>query len=432
MTTIHLVIVGASATETATGQTPEPSDIVIAYELAQTRDVTLHVHLIDPDYSQALLAKPRSAFQEDARRLAGYDKKVVDVFPGRYDQWLKLKQKENALFQPTDRVIYYIQPSKRPERKTRVVPRNNIYELMDTVEEQNVDNRWYVLAPAYLEAKQLSVEAVVTTWLDREMPVAGTEAKTSALLRGVFNFYNGDELKGAYPVVDLVAMKYYTMAACALLQHYIAAGYHSPDQMKAYSNTTRGGVPSWIFNVEVPPIKGFISYYGLFPEVADMEPSIEIRESSDYRRILTSHIARAMGNFVINNKLLGSDQIAGLGGWYSQRVWAAVEDAIYAWDVRQFAREESLQLVAGAIPLQKRREPEAAAEAAPTGPLAPIAIVGAGGGGIPFPKEPMAAPFELASLPALPLPEDAPAGGLLPLPGGSSGLAELPPLPVLY
>ncbi len=349
ITTLHLIVLGTAVSSTPGAErkslTPASSDIKRATDLAAANNINLQVHLIDPNYAPALRARTHDP---DAKVIAAFGPNV-EVYPGHYDVWLKEQVKAGTAPSETDDVVFIT-----------ATPMSS-YSIMDWVESWTLDHRWYVpgpmvAVPSGTDAQAMSITMFLSFWLPtRPQP---------------YDFYAGSEIKGPQTTADLETIRLYAVRAANLLQHWLALGYDNPELKSSYTTP-----PSWMLNVEVAPIKGFIGYYGLIPPrsgtVDDRDPAMELRESGDYRRRLTFIIAATMANFAVKNRLITVEQAGISGGWRKTATWKLVQAAALAWDLTSLADTAAPSLLPGALKLASLKPPPAPVLSVgiPLGPL---------------------------------------------------------------
>lgn len=355
MSVLHIIVISSVAAKTtgpaAKLHRDDAKDIKVATALATEQKINLQIHLIDPQFAQ--IAKTLT----DLKLSLGLN---VEIFPGRYDEWITFHQTTDPPSLPTkaDDVIY-------------LAPAANSFEVMDMAEPNFSENRWYLPIPS----ECLDFTGIVTAWMQRNElqqvaePGFGLQAglqaqKGSDLYYALRlpDLYGGTSLTGKYDQHNLEAMYKYALLTCHVLQYYLAAGYNYPEA--ALNPITE--LPSWMFNVEAPPIKGFIVYYGLYPQVADRDPGIDIRESGDYRRTLTSTMATGLANFAVNNGLVATDQIT--KGWLNRDTWDLIMEVLTKWDPTSFSASGNFTRYTG-----KLTPPPRPAEVK-SGPLAPMKV----------------------------------------------------------
>lgn len=342
--------VDAKTSNDSLGTTPQTDDVKAAVDFANANKIALRVYLVDPQYYHALekirtlTAPPRpmgampvasilkpttyslhAAYQADMKRIQTYPANSVMVIAKHASQW-------KPGFTEGDSVIY-IYGGDNPRM-------NSAYRIMDYVEDLGIDKRWYI--PLGSDGKTVkcavTVLGLVTEWFARTG--ANGDMKSGMLPPASFNFYGGEELKGVHPSGDLDDVKTMTKTGCDALSQYLTLGMHSSGSGAdaGAAGTSNFQPDNWIFNVESPPIKGFILYYGLIPDVADIDPQLAMNYNADYRRLVVNTIARGLANLVINNKLLTVAQVAQSGGWLVPATWTAISAAVDKWNLAGLAQ----------------------------------------------------------------------------------------------
>jgi len=292
---------------------PDKKDTDMAFTIAEQHKIDLSVHLISPNYAVRVHA-PSWDSKLERKKIIPQLRKEIEVIPMRYDEWA------GRVFPETDQAIY-------------ITFMKNAYEVMDFIGVVQTEKRWYLNANCAFQLQDLVVDVVNTA---NPLDDKGVPIPRWSLPPSTYNFYDAGKLDTKQPTADLKAVQEYASVACDWIRQWIISGFHD---LRDPSVGKPPIIDNWIFNVETAPIKGYIGWYGLIPEVMDRKPDFEIRESSDYRRRLYKVIAQAMANFAVNNGLVKVEQVSATRGWNAPETWAMIDTAIKGWDMKSLSHD---------------------------------------------------------------------------------------------
>lgn len=303
MTTLHIVIIGAAAYVDTAGQTPQPEDVTAGCKVALDNDITLRVHLIDPQYKRCCnpLAADNTNITDEYARITAFSPDVVEVVPQMYHRWTSVVPPDN----PCIYITYEASQSS--------------YDIMGLIESPQIHNRWYRAAGC--SGPRCNITDIVTEY------VSITRGGKPLLLTTPYDVYSGDYVTAPMSAVDLRDAKDQLFAGCSMVKEYIKAEFH-----KVETTVPTANLSSWVYNVETPILKGIILKYSLYPPVPDQTPASEMRESGDYRRRVAVLMCQVLSNFAINNKLMSAADVVGTGGWYSIPTWVLLQKRLTTWD----------------------------------------------------------------------------------------------------
>ena len=328
-------------------------DVVKARDLARQYNLQLSVHLIQPNLTYVSGKKLVS----DYTKLSAESKadNLITVTTGNFDEWTKSDDLTVAMATRMATIVYIHDPK---------LSSYDIMELLEDVspfvknegkKEEKTARRDVFIVPSVCTIYGLMVEYI--------MYLANINSY-EGILSSPYLPYGGNVVSpgSKYTHQDLKTVKIHMSLTCDILTQYVRAGFNtsiSPDSLDDSMSPD-----SWMLNVESAPIKEYIMYYGLYPEVADRDPALEIRESSYYRYKLTALMAASLANFSINNKLITLEQVERGGGWYSAKTWDLIKSSISEWDVSNLTREVGCRnipeadLPLASLPEFKRRQPQ--------------------------------------------------------------------------
>lgn len=282
--------------------TPTNDEIVAAIK----ENADMKIYLVDPKYVwYRRPTPPPPALRDEIKLLHSYgDSEAVEIIGTEYGDW-KAKLDGDVVY------VSYIHKSA--------------YEIIEYLRSRNLTRT---------DGPDGSKE-----FTHRYLPTS--ELKTVNLARIVrdykdipltYNPFAGGRMdQKSMSGADLTAVKGYIRLMCRAAVSYISNGFDHPETLPTHYLKYAAPISDWMFNVETPPLRGLIEYYGLKPPVKvplDRDEFTEMRESGSYRQLLCDALARVLATFAVNNQLITLPEVTSLGGWSQAKVYQTIESRV--------------------------------------------------------------------------------------------------------
>jgi hypothetical protein len=128
--------------------------------------------------------------------------------------------------------------------------------------------------------------------------------------------WEGEQLPSELSVNEKKAIKSMFNNLVKVTRSYLKAGFYYPP------NTNKPkilNVPDgWMMNIYTPEIEHLIRYYGLIPEVKDVNRALEFIHNAQYRRIVTETMVKVVANYLVRNNIVNTMDI---DDWYNYKNW---------------------------------------------------------------------------------------------------------------
>lgn len=164
-------------------------------------------------------------------------------------------------------------------------------DVMYTLNTARFDNRTYYVAP---KVKNLVIS---------EFP-----------FKANFCPWEGNHLSQTLTVKEKKAIQNMFNNLVLITRSYLKAGFYYPEGINKPKilNVPEG----WMMNVYTPEIEHLIRYYGLIPEVKDVNRALEFIHNAQYRKIVTDTMVKVVSNYLVRNKVINSLDI---DDWYNYK-----------------------------------------------------------------------------------------------------------------
>lgn len=154
--------------------------------------------------------------------------------------------------------------------------------------------------------------------------------------QNLYNTFGGGKLTNSSRLVDIKVL-------INALIFWLDNGFHHDEtDVLLYSLETdiynKPGNQNWCLNMATPVLKGFITYYGILPEVPEgdkqamistgITPTTSMANNGQYRRIVTKSVCKVMANFVVNNDMHKGFENGKSLDWYSVDLWRNVVNSL--------------------------------------------------------------------------------------------------------
>lgn len=128
--------------------------------------------------------------------------------------------------------------------------------------------------------------------------------------------WEGEQLPSEISVIEKKAIKSMFNNLVKVTRSYLKAGFYYPSNINKPKilNVPDG----WMMNVYTPEIEHLIRYYGLIPEVKDVNRALEFIHNAQYRRIVTETMVKVVANHLVRNKVVNTVDI---NDWYNYKNW---------------------------------------------------------------------------------------------------------------
>lgn len=301
MNPLHFVVVGTHVTAAKDRILPTIDQVSDAVKAAADGGYELNLHLIDPSLDESIRQIPFKGKEIEAKLVKSYDEHVK-LWPISYANWLK---KTDPIKPKSGEATIY-QLNRYPTPLNREM---DSYRMMGLLSLTNGEDKAFIVGISKPPDLKQQIEDFIRLKTQNLMS-SGDVVKSS-------DFYGGKAAEGKLHPIESKAIQGLFIDTARVIQAYLNAGYHQGRIGQIKEN--------WMMNSESLPMKGFIYYYQLFPEVADRDPQLEMLESGDYRRRLLNLMIQSVSNYVINSELMTIQQIKDVGGWMDIKLWNAIE-----------------------------------------------------------------------------------------------------------
>lgn len=321
------------------GSTPTMENISHAIFKCQEANIKLNVYLIDPFFQRVEnpLNSDLKVLKDEHLKLIQMDDQYVKYFAGDYSKWdNKIRTTPNwEDFNEPVIFVYY-------EREVPTLWNNkklSSYQIMDLLDTVRTTNKIYL---NFENNKLCDVSRLINDYFDN-----GKLYKT-------YNIYSSDPVRNPISKIDLISAKKYLNFGCDLIIYYIEAEMHIKKNTESVPTKK---LPNYVYNIYSPYLRGIIGYYGLIPvtevlrikntnetlPIRDIDSDILIRESADYRRLVTTTLCQIISGFALNNNLISIDEISDLKGYFSIEVYQIIKRELEKWNGEIIENEENIE-----------------------------------------------------------------------------------------
>jgi hypothetical protein len=347
MEKLNVVIINCSANvryptidlknpEINSGSTPTMENIGHAISKCQEENVKLNIYLIDPFFQRIEnpLDTDLKILKGEHLKLLQMDDQYVKYFSVNYSKWNnKIRTTPNwEDFNEPVIFVYYDRESPVLWKGKKL----SSYQIMDLLDTVRTTNKIYL---NFQNNKLCDVSKLINDYF-------------SGKLYKTYNIYSSDPVRNLISKIDLISAKKYLNFGCDLILYYIDAEMHIKKNTPSIPTKK---LPNYVYNIYSHYLRGIIGYYGLIPvtevlrikntnetlPIRDIDCDILIRESADYRRLLTTTLCQIISGFSLNNQLISIDEISNLKGYFSVEVYQLIKERLEKWNgqVIQFDEE---------------------------------------------------------------------------------------------
>uniref|UniRef100_A0A6C0AD07 Uncharacterized protein n=1 Tax=viral metagenome TaxID=1070528 RepID=A0A6C0AD07_9ZZZZ len=308
---LNIIIIGTCASEENPGHTPTLENIENSFLIASNEDMNLKITFVDPgfDFIQYVDSDSNEYLQNEKKKVDALKENVDFIEDFYYRSKLNFKKEDICIF------VNYTKSS------------NNIlttYDFMHFIESWETENKYFYNP---LDKNGFfDLYSIVKDYFGKQEKIVSP-----------YDLYSGKKITDKIEQRDFNDVKKLMINACELNLWFLRAKYHLEETEIPIPT------PSWTYNVEIPILKGLISYYGLYNNNQIHRPANEICESSDYRRTICIILCKVISNFAVNNGFIKLSEIT--NGWFSRATYNLIKDRLEEFEGdHNFVKNKGLRL----------------------------------------------------------------------------------------